>query len=110
GRGKGAFAPPASSIHGGQKLSETVRARGTAERKIGKKRFWLRDDVWTDNDYRPEKEMPMVPIVRDSDVFKELIGKRPSLKGYLTAFAENERAIVVYKGTIYKLIPQQESK
>jgi len=99
-----------SSIRDGRKLSESVRARGTAERKIGKKRFWLRDEVWTDNDYKPEKEMPMVTLVRDSDVFNEVIGKRAALKGYLTAFAENERAIVVYKGTIYKLIPQDGTK
>lgn len=97
--------PSASSMRDGR-MNASTRSRGTAERKIGKKRFWLRDDVWTDNDYKPEKEMPMVTIVRDSDVFKEVIGKRATLKGYLTGFAETERAIVVYKGTIYKLIPQ----
>jgi hypothetical protein len=102
--------PSASSMRDGRRLSEAVRSRGTAERKIGKKRFWLRDEIWTDNDYKPEKEMPMVTLVRDSDVFKEVIGKRAALKGYLTAFAENERAIVVYKGTIYKLIPQDGNK
>ena len=102
--------PSASSMRDGRKLSEAVRSRATAERKIGKKRFWLRDEIWTDNDYKPEKEMPMVTLVRDSDVFKEVIGKRATLKGYLTAFAENERAIVVYKGTIYKLIPQDGNK
>lgn len=104
-----ALAAP-SSMRDGRRLSETVRARGTAERKVGKKRFWLRDEIWTDNDYKPEKEMPMVTLVRDSDVFKEVIGKRAALKGYLTAFSENERAIVVYKGTIYKLIPQDANK
>lgn len=102
--------PSASAMRDGRKLSESVRARGTAERKIGKKRFWLREQIWTDNDYKPEKEMPMVTLVRDSDVFNEVIGKRAALKGYLTAFAENERAIVVYKGTIYKLIPQDANK
>ncbi|MEK6301256.1 MAG: zf-HC2 domain-containing protein [Acidobacteriota bacterium] len=101
--------PSASSLRDG-KLNVSGRSRGTAERKIGKKRFWLRDEVWTDNDYKPEKEMPMVTLVRDSDVFKEVIGKRPTLKGYLTSFTETERAIVVYKGTIYKLIPQDGSK
>lgn len=99
--------PSASSMRDGR-LNASARSRGTAERRIGKKRFWLRDNVWTDNDYKPEKEMPMVTIVRDSEVFKEVIGKRATLKGYLTGFAETERAIVVYKGTIYKLIPQQD--
>lgn len=109
GARRGLTRPSASSLRDG-KLSVSARSRGTAERKIGKKRFWLRDEVWTDNDYNPDKEMPMVTLVRDSDVFKEVIGKRPTLKGYLTNFTENERAIVVYKGTIYKLIPQDGAK
>jgi hypothetical protein len=106
--GRRALAQPSASSMRDGRMNASTRSRGTAERKIGKKRFWLRDDVWTDNDYNPEKEMPMVTIVRDSDVFKEVTGKRATLKGYLTGFAETERAIVVYKGTIYKLIPQQD--
>jgi hypothetical protein len=29
---------------------------------------------------------------------------------YLTGFGENDRAILVYKGTVYKLIPQEGNK
>jgi hypothetical protein len=108
--GRRALAQPSASSMRDGRMNASGRSRGTAERKIGKKRFWLRDDIWTDNDYNPEKEMPMVTIVRDSDVFKEVIAKRAALKGYLTGFSETERAIVVYKGTIYKLIPQQDNK
>lgn len=99
----------ASAMRDGR-LSESARARGTAERKVGSKKFWLRGDTWTDKDYSPIKEMPVVTIVRDSDVYRELMVKRAGLKVYLTSFNENDRAIVVYKGTVYKLIPQEGNK
>jgi hypothetical protein len=101
--------PGASAMRDGR-LNESVRTRGTAERKVGSKKFWLRGDTWTDKDYSPIKEMPVVTIVRDSDVYRELIAKRAGLKVYLTGFSENDRAILVYKGTVYKLIPQEGNK
>jgi hypothetical protein len=101
--------PGASAMRDGR-LNESARTRGTAERKVGSKKFWLRGDTWTDKDYSPIKEMPVVTIVRDSDVYRELIAKRAGLKVYLTGFGENDRAILVYKGTVYKLIPQEGNK
>lgn len=76
------------------------------EKKILSKKFSLRDDVWTDKDYDPDKNQPVVNIVRDSNVYKEVLGKQAGLKAYLDAFGEDERAIIVYKGKVYKLIPQ----
>ncbi len=76
------------------------------EKKILGKKFSLRDDVWTDKDYDPDKNQPVVNIVRDSNVYKEVLGKQAGLKAYLDAFHEGERAIIVYKGKVYKLIPQ----
>jgi hypothetical protein len=101
--------PGASAMRDGR-LNESSRTRGTAERKVGNKKFWLRGDTWTDKDYSPIKEMPVVTIVRDSDVYRELIAKRAGLKVYLIGFNENDRAILVYKGTVYKLIPQEGNK
>ena len=66
----------------------------------------LLDDVWTDRDYDPDKNQPVVNLVRDSNVYKEVLGKQAGLKAYLDAFREGERAIIVYKGKVYKLIPQ----
>ncbi len=83
--------------------SEAVRL---PERKILGKKFSLRDDVWTDKDYDPDKNQPVVNIIRDSNVYKEVLGKQAGLKAYLDAFREGERAIIVYKGKVYKLIPQ----
>ena len=101
--------PGASAMREGR-LNESSRTRGTAERRVGNKKFWLRGDTWTDKDYSPIKEMPVVTIVRDSDVYRELIAKRAGLKVYLTSFNESDRAILVYKGTVYKLIPQEGNK
>jgi hypothetical protein len=81
------------------------RGRGLPERRVVKKRFWLINDVWTDKDYKADKELPEVTIVRNSNVYKELLSKQVGLRPYLTSFSENERAVIVYKGTVYKLVP-----
>ena len=80
--------------------------RGSPTRKVGGKKFWLSKDTWTDKDYNPNKELPVVTIERDSDIYKELLTKRSGLKLYLMGFGEGERAIFVYKGTVYRLVPQ----
>jgi hypothetical protein len=76
------------------------------ERKLSGKKFLLKDGAWTDKDFDPDKDLPVVTIIRDSNVYKEVLGKRPGLKPFLTGFSAAERAIIVYKGTVYKLIPQ----
>lgn len=85
---------------------EAVRPRADYRELRGKK-FFLVDGTWTDKDYNPDKDLPIITLVRDSNVFKELLAKRSSLKPYVSFFGETERAIIVYKGTVYKLIPQQ---
>ena len=84
--------------------------RGAPDRKVGGRKFWLRDNVWTDKEYNPNKEMPFVPVIRDSDVYRELLSKHSGMKPFLTNFEENATVIFVYKGTVYKLIPQESSK
>lgn len=86
--------------------STAFAARGSAMRKVGSKKFWLSKDTWTDKDYNPSKEMPVVTIERDSDIYKEMLTKRSGLKLYLMGFSESERAIFVYKGTVYRLVPK----
>lgn len=86
--------------------SAAFAGRGSAMRKVGSKKFWLSKDTWTDKDYNPSKEMPVVTVERDSDIYKEMLTKRSGLKLYLMGFGEGERAIFVYKGTVYRLVPQ----
>lgn len=110
--------PPAApgAKAGKMKRSSAIRAlRDTAsteavrptERKLGNKKFSLKDDTWTDKDFDPDKDLPIVTVIRDSNVYNELLAKQVGLKPYLGGFPPAERAIIVYKGTVYKLIPQQ---
>jgi hypothetical protein len=77
-----------------------------ASRKVGNHLFWLRGETWTDKDYDPNKDMPVVTIIRDSDVYRDLLTKDEKIKPFLTGFAVDARVIFIFKGTVYKLIPQ----
>jgi hypothetical protein len=81
------------------------KAKPSGERPVGKKTFRLIEGVWTDKDYRRDKEIPGVTLVRDSDLYKEAVAREPALKAFLDAFAPTETVIVVYKRTAYKITP-----
>jgi len=98
-----------SALRGGGEMARSSRSR-LPGKKIAKKQFWLRDNVWTDEDYNPDKDIPVTTIIRDSDVYKEVMVERAGTKPYLTGFGENESVIFVYKGTVYKLVPQKDGK
>lgn len=83
--------------------AEAVRPE---ERKFSGKKFLFRDGAWTDKDFDPNKDLPVVTIIRDSNVYMEVLNQRPGLKPFLTGFPAADRAIIVYKRTVYKLIPQ----
>jgi len=51
-----------------------------------------------------------VTVVRDSDVYKELLEKNNKLRAFFKGFNETERAIIVFKNTVYTLIPQSDNK
>ncbi len=87
--------------------ARSSRARDLPGRKVAGKRFYLMKDIWTDKDYNPSKERPEVTIIRDSDIYNEMLTKNNGLRLFFTNFAKDERVIVVYKGTVYKLIPQE---
>jgi hypothetical protein len=86
--------------------SSTEAAKASVERKVSGKKFVKKDGAWIDKDYDPDKDLPAVTIVRDSNVYKEVLSKRPGLKPYLAGFAPTDRATIVYKGTVYNFIPQ----
>jgi hypothetical protein len=112
--------PPSASVSGSEppalaKNSRALRdnsearrerAKASASRKVQDKTFFLIDDFWTDQKYDKEKERPVVTVIRDSDVYKGLLEKHSSLQKFFSGFAANEKVIVVYKGTVYKLVPQ----
>jgi hypothetical protein len=113
----GAVKPPASSTDsGGRSLADKgkslraesdarkERPHASASRKVDNKTFWLIDDIWTDKDYRKDKELPVVTLSRESDVYKEVLEKHSGLQKFFKGFAANEKVIVVYKGTVYRLM------
>ncbi len=90
--------------------SNRERSNASASRRVGKKTFWLVDDTWTDENYRSDKEMPIVPLIKDSENYKNILEKYSDLKKFFSAFGANERAIIVRKDMAYKLIPQDANK
>lgn len=102
-RGRSGFRQPGTLA---LRDSNTAEAARPEERRFSGKRFLFKDGAWTDKDFNPDKDLPTVTIIRDSNVYKEVLTKRPGLKPFLTGFQATERAIIVYKGTVYKLIPQ----
>jgi hypothetical protein len=84
----------------------TRETKSTQETKVGGKKFFLRDGIWTQEDYQKDKEMPLVPVEQGSELYNQLMAKHSKLKLYFTGFAD-QSAIIVYKGTVYKLTPKK---
>jgi Putative zinc-finger len=95
-----ASGPAASAF---QPSREAVRG---PSRRVNNHLFWLRGDVWTDKDYNPNKDMPMVTVIFDSEVYRDLLAKNAKIKPFLTGFPADARVIFIFKGTVYRLIPQ----
>lgn len=88
--------------------AEASRERAPVTRRVAGKKFGLLRDVWTDTDYNRKKERPEVTVVRGSDVYTALLAKHSGLKVYFTSFAADEMVTVVYKDTVYKLVPPKK--
>ena len=99
-------AGPAFSAFSGSS-GEAARA---PERKVGDHLFSLRGETWTDNDYDAGKDLPVVTIIRDSEVYRDLLAKEEKIKPFLTGFPADARVLFVFKGTVYSLIPQKGDK
>src|SRR5207247_2609604 len=86
---------PKLSLRDSAGSSDSVRPN---VKRINNKDFFFRDNTWTDKEFDPNKDLPVVTIIRDSNVYKELLAKRANLRPYLEGFPENQRAIIVFKG------------
>ncbi|HKY04534.1 MAG TPA: hypothetical protein VJQ56_06575 [Blastocatellia bacterium] len=96
------------SSRGERAKAESSRERPPVTRRVGGKKFGLLRDVWTDTDYNRKKERPEVTVVRGSDVYMALLAKHSGLRVYFTSFAPDEMVTVVYKDTVYKLVPPKK--
>ncbi|MFL6216485.1 MAG: hypothetical protein ACJ74J_21560 [Blastocatellia bacterium] len=103
---------PSASVSGMQPFrstSEAAAATPSVSRRIGNHLFLLRGDVWTDKDFNPDKDKP-VTIIRDSDVYHSLLARDAKIEPFLKGFSHDARVIFKFKGTAYKLIPQDADR
>jgi Ca-activated chloride channel family protein len=75
-----------------------------AVRKVGEKTFYLRDDVWTDSEFKPEARLPETALEFGADDYFALIRREPELARF---FSLGERVVVVYKGRVYRVNSRQ---
>lgn len=89
-----------------EKLSESKaesvldREDNASVRRVGKKRFVLRDEAWVDSEYKTGSATREIGFL--SEAYFELIDKHPEVKAYL---ALGERVIFVHDGTAYEIVP-----
>jgi Ca-activated chloride channel homolog len=70
-------------------------------RTVGDKTFQLKNDVWSDTQFKETLTLPKVELQFGSDEFFNLITKEPKLAEY---FSMGKKVVVVYKGKIYKVV------
>ncbi len=70
-------------------------------RTVGDKTFQLKNDVWSDTQFKETLTLPNVELQFGSDEFFSLLTKEPKLAEY---FSLGKKVVVVYKGKIYKVV------
>lgn len=108
-----AAADSVSVVTGQQAVQQSVQVREQKEvtrikdddftsaiRRIGGKTFYLRDDVWTDAEFKSDANLPQTTLVFGSDAYFELLKQKPKLADY---FSLGERIIVVFEGKVYRV-------
>jgi Ca-activated chloride channel homolog len=69
-------------------------------RNVGSKTFYLRDDVWTDSEFKAEARKPETTLTFGSDEYFALLKREPRLAEF---FSLGERVIVVLDGRVYRV-------
>jgi Ca-activated chloride channel family protein len=70
-------------------------------RNVGGKTFYLRDEVWTDSEFKPGMTLPETVIKFGSDEYFTILKQKRQLGDF---FSLGEKVIVVFEGRIYKVI------
>lgn len=74
----------------------------SAVRTVGGKTFYLREDVWTDAEFKPEARLQETTIKFGSEEYFALLKQKPQLADF---FALGERVVVVFEGKVYRVTP-----
>lgn len=72
----------------------------SAVRSVSGKTFYLRDDVWTDAEFKADSRLPETTLEFGSEAYFELLKREPRLAEF---FALGERVIVVLDGRVYRV-------
>jgi len=72
-------------------------------RHVGSKTFFLREGVWTDAEFDPERMTP-VRVQFGSDAYFDLLAARPEWGPYL---ALGDRVVFVAEGTAYEVTAEE---
>lgn len=74
--------------------------QSAAIRTAGGKTFYLRDDVWTDSEFKAGTSLPETAVKFGSDEYFALLKQQPKLAAF---FALGERVVVVLDGKVYRV-------
>ena len=85
-------------------LREEDDAVSSAVRKVGDKTFYLRDDVWTDSEFKADAKLPETVLEFGGEEYFALIKREPQLARF---FSLGERVVVVYNGRVYRVSSRQ---
>lgn len=77
------------------------RAASSVIRSVGRKTFYLRDEVWTDSEFKAVTALPETVVKFGSEQYFALLKQKPQLANF---FALGEKVIVVFDGRVYKVI------
>ncbi|MFL6336409.1 MAG: VIT and vWA domain-containing protein [Pyrinomonadaceae bacterium] len=81
-------------------VREEDETSSSAVRKVGDKTFYLRDEVWTDSEFKAEAKLPETAVEFGGDEYFALIKREPQLARF---FSLGERVLVVYNGRVYRV-------
>jgi Ca-activated chloride channel family protein len=83
---------------------ETIRVESDPSaagmRSVGGKTFYLREEVWTDAEFKADARLPETVLTFGSDEYFALLKREPRLAQF---FALGERVVVVYQGRVYRV-------
>jgi Ca-activated chloride channel homolog len=97
-----AFSRKKEELREADKLSGVGTSSESANqlRQVAGKTFYLRDEVWTDSEFKADAKLPVVKLKFAGDEYFDLIGKEPKLA---ECFALGKRVVVVWKGKVYQV-------
>ncbi|HEV2148800.1 MAG TPA: hypothetical protein VGR37_15450, partial [Longimicrobiaceae bacterium] len=81
---------------------EGITVTSAAVQTVGRKTFYLRDEVWTDSELESAGTLPETRLEFGSEAYFDLLKREPELARY---FALGERVAVVHGGRVYRVEP-----